>query len=92
VDDEIASGPGFAVILNQQISDTKETVGITTNAMAIVLTNFGPGDATGTIDFGQSTASLTVIPEPATWVEMLAGFGAVGLLLTRARTKSKAAA
>jgi hypothetical protein len=83
---------GLSVILNQQIPDTKETEGITTNAIAIVLTDFGPTHVTGSIDFGQSEASLTVIPEPATWVEMLAGFGAVGLLLVRARTRSRAAA
>src|SRR4029077_19751710 len=84
--DEIASGTGFSVILNQQIPSTG---GITTNAIAIVLKDFGPSDVTGNIDFGQSTASLTVVPEPATWVEMLAGFGAVGLLMARARTTSK---
>ena len=90
--EEIASGTGFSVILNQQILSTAETKGITTNAIAIVLKDFGPSDVTGNIDFGQSTASLTVIPEPATWVDMLAGFGAVGLLMARARSRSKATA
>ena len=90
VNDTILTMAGLTVILNQQIPDTKETQGITTNAIAIELSNFGPGAASGSIDIGQSEASLTVIPEPATWVEML--FGAVGLLLLRARTRSKAAA
>ena len=33
-----------------------------------------------------------MIPEPATWVDMLVGFGAVGLLMARARSRSKATA
>ena len=53
--EEIASGMGFSVILNQQILSTAETKGITTNAIAIVLKDFGPSDVTGNIDFGQST-------------------------------------
>ena len=85
---------GLTVTLNQQIPDKTETEGITTNAIAITFTNFHVGDnvVNGSVDIGQSEASLTVIPEPATWVEVLAGFGAIGLLLVRARTRSKAAA
>jgi hypothetical protein len=84
---------GVTVTLNQQIPDTTETEGITTNAIAIDFTSFhvGPNVVNGAIDIGQSEASLAAIPEPATWLEMLVGFGAVGLL-ARARPRSKAAA
>ena len=80
--DVILSLPGLTVTLNQQIPDTNETAGITTNAIAIDFTNFaiGPNHVNGAVDIGQSMASIGVIPEPATWVEMLAGFGAIGLL------------
>jgi hypothetical protein len=83
----------LTVTLNQQIPDRTETEGITTNAIAINFTDFhvGPNAVNGAVDIGQSAASLTVIPEPATWVEMLAGFGALGLLVW-GRHKSKAAA
>jgi hypothetical protein len=86
--------PGLTVTLNQQIPDKTETEGITTNAIAIDFADFhvGLNAVNGAVDIGQSAASLTVIPEPATWVEMLAGFGAVGLLLVRGRPRSRAAA
>ena len=91
--DVIFSLPGLTVTLNQQMPDTTETAGIITNAIAINFTNFaiGPNHVTGAVDIGQSMVSIGVIPEPATWVEMLAGFGAVGLL-TWGRTRTKGAA
>jgi hypothetical protein len=94
VDDVVVAIPGLSVVLNMQTPDTKEAEGITTDAIAIGFTDFpiGPNVVSGTIVLGQSEASLSVIPEPATWVEMLAGFGAVGLLMARARTRSKATA
>ncbi|MBV8796606.1 MAG: PEPxxWA-CTERM sorting domain-containing protein [Hyphomicrobiales bacterium] len=84
---------GVVVTLNQQIPDTTETQGVTTNAIAINLVDFHVGSnvVNGAIDIDQSAASLAVIPEPATWVEMLVGFGVVGLLV-RGRTGSAAAA
>jgi hypothetical protein len=84
---------GVTVTLNQQIPDTTETEGFTTNAIAIDFADFhvGPNVVNGAIAIGQSEASLAAIPEPATWVELLVGFGAVGLL-ARARPRSKAAA
>jgi hypothetical protein len=91
--DVIFNSGGLTVTLNQQIPDTAETEGITTNAVAINFTDFhvGPNVVNGAVDIGQSAASLIVIPEPAIWVEMFVGFGAVGLL-ARARTRSKAVA
>jgi hypothetical protein len=38
----------------------------------------GPNHVSGTVDIGQSMASFAVIPEPATWVMMLAGFAGLG--------------
>jgi hypothetical protein len=91
--DVIFNTGGVIVTLNQQIPDTTETQGVTTNAIAINLVDFHVGSnvVNGAIDIDQSAASLAVIPEPATWVEMLVGFGAVGLLM-RGRTWSAAAA
>jgi PEP-CTERM motif len=63
------------------------------DAIAINFTNFavGPNHVNGAVDIGQSMASIAIIPEPATWAMMLAGFGALGLL-TWGRTRAKSAA
>jgi hypothetical protein len=94
IDDTIFSEPGLAVILNQQIPDTTETAGITTNAIAIDFNNFaiGPNDVNGAVDIGQSMASFVVIPEPATWVMLLAGFAGLGFAGYRTPRKSAAIA
>jgi PEP-CTERM motif len=92
--DVIFSEPGLAVILNQQIPDTTETAGITTNAVAIDFNNFalGSNHVSGAVDVGQSMASIAVIPEPATWAMMLAGFAGLGFAGYRASRKSAAIA
>jgi hypothetical protein len=92
--DVIFSEPGLAVILNQQIPDTTETAGITTNAVAIDFNNFalGSNHVNGAVDVGQSMASIAVIPEPATWAMMLAGFAGLGFVRYRASRKSTAIA
>jgi PEP-CTERM motif len=92
--DVIFSEPGLAVILNQQIPDTTETAGITTNAVAIDFNNFalGPNQVTGAVDIGQSMASIAIVPEPATWAMMLAGFAGLGFASYRASRKSAAIA
>jgi hypothetical protein len=94
LNDEIISEPGLAVILNQQIPDTTETAGITTNAIAIDFNNFalGPNLVNGAVDIGQSMASFAVIPEPATWVMLLAGFAGLGFAGYRTPRKSAAIA
>jgi hypothetical protein len=80
--------------LNQQIPDTTETAGITTNAIAINFTNFavGPNHVNGAVDIGQSMASIAIIPEPATWAMMLAGFAGLGFAGYRASRKRSAIA
>jgi hypothetical protein len=87
--DVIFSLPGLTVTLNQQIPDTTEIAGITTNAIAIDFNSFavGPNHVNGTVDIGQSMASFAVIPEPATWAMMLAGFAGLGFAGYRASRK-----
>jgi hypothetical protein len=94
VNDVILSEPGLTVTLNQQIPDATETAGITTNAIVIGFNDFavGPNHVSGTVDIGQSMASFAVIPEPATWVMMLAGFAGLGFAGYRASRKSAAIA
>jgi hypothetical protein len=46
----------------------------------------------GAVDIGQSMASFVVIPEPATWVMLLAGFAGLGFAGYRASRKSDAIA
>ena len=91
--DLIFDSGGLTVTLNQQIPDTSETAGISTNAIAIDFVHFPANTnvVNGSIDIASSTASIVAIPEPAIWLEMLAGFGAVGLLMW-GRTWSKGAA
>jgi hypothetical protein len=76
----IFSEPGLTVTLNQQIPDTTETAGITTNALAIDFTRFPVGSnfVNGAVDIGQSTASFSVVPETSTWAMMLLGFVGLG--------------
>src|SRR5271156_2654916 len=78
--DVIFSKGGLTVILNQQIPDTTETAGITTNAIAFDFVHFpvGPNHVNGAVDIGDSKASIAVIPEPATWAMMLIGFAGLG--------------
>jgi hypothetical protein len=96
VNDVIFNMGGLSVVLNQQIADPSESAGITTNAIAIDFTNLpiGPNVVNGSIDIGQSKASIILgIPEPATWAEMLAGFVGLGFLMAfRTRAKGEAPA
>ena len=84
---------GLTVTLNQQIPDKTETEGITTNAIAIDFADFhvGSNAVNGAVDLGQSTASIAIIPEPATWAEMLVGFaGLLGFAAYRTSRRSAA--
>jgi hypothetical protein len=84
----------LTVILNQQIPDSTETAGVTTNAIAIDFNNFalGPNHVNGAVDIGQSMASFNVVPEPATWVMLMAGFAGLGVAGYRTPRKSAAIA
>jgi len=46
----------------------------------------------GAVDIGQSMASIAIIPEPATWAMMLAGFAGLGFAGYRASRKRSAIA
>jgi hypothetical protein len=91
--DVILSLAGLTITLNQQIETVIDGgIAIETNAIAIDFSNFvlGTGLVNGDIIIANSFAS---VPEPATWVEMLAGFGAVGFLMVgRAKANKTAAA
>jgi hypothetical protein len=91
--DVIFNSGGLKITLNQQTPDVAETAGITTDALVVDFTAvpFGPNVVNGDVVVSSSEASITVVPEPASWIEMLLGFGAVGFLM-RGRAKAKAAA
>lgn len=85
---------GLRVVLNEQIY-TSNTVGITTTeslvttALRITYSDFLIGGRllNGDIYLAQSEASFTsVVPEPATWGMLIAGFGIVGMAARRRRT------
>ena len=77
---DLVAIPGLTVTLNQQIADTSESAGITTNAIAVDFTGFL--GVTGSIDVAQSFASIDVttpsVPETSTWAMMLLGFAGLG--------------
>ena len=92
---------GLRIVLNEQIpsGNNVSTAGITTNAIHVAFTNFllGTNLLNGDIVVADSRASITGVgaapgvPEPATWVEMVAGLGLVGLVARRRQRRSIAA-
>ena len=82
---DLVSIPGLTIVLNQQIPDTSELGGITTNAIALDFT--GLLGVTGSIDVAQSIASVDVttptVPETSTWAMMLIGFAGLGFAAFR---------
>lgn len=92
VNDEIFDLGGLTITLNQQTLSGNGYDGkaIATDAIAIDFSSvpLGTGLVNGQIVIANSVAS---VPEPATWVDMLAAFGGAGLLMLR-RAKSQAAA
>jgi hypothetical protein len=87
---------GISIILNEQIrsGDGVTGAGIITNALHARFTNFllGSGLLNGDIIVSDSRAAITgqttvqMVPEPAVWLELIAGFGAVGVVARRRRT------
>jgi hypothetical protein len=90
--DVIFNVAGLTITLNQQIPDLSESAGITTNAIALDFNKFpfGTNLVNGSVDVGQSFASLNV-PEPSTWAMMLAGFAGLGYAGYRRAREPRAA-
>jgi hypothetical protein len=90
--DVILNLAGLTITLNQQTLSGNGFDGkaIVTDAIAINFSSvpLGAGLLSGQIVIANSAAS---VPEAATWLDLLAGFGAAGLLMLR-RGKSKTAA
>jgi hypothetical protein len=75
---------GLTITLNQQIPDSSESAGITTNAIALDFNHFpiGLNVVNGSLDIAQSFASINVVnvavPEISTWAMLLLGFAGLG--------------
>lgn len=54
---------------------------LTSTAAGALTTAFGVADLTGASIGSAATSPLSAIPEPATWLMLIVGFGAVGLAL-----------
>lgn len=82
---------GLTITLNQQSASLFDNTRVLiTNAIGISFANYLLGGSTlnGTITVGQSIAEIsadTPVPEPATWLQLLAGFVLVGTLARRQR-------
>ena len=87
---------GIRIVLNEQIvggnGDTSQA--LTTNAIDIRLNNYllGGRSLTGNLIVGNSYASIDIddaiiptpgVPEPAVWLQLIAGFGLTGAVLRR---------
>ena len=87
---------GIRIVLNEQIvggnGDTSQA--LTTNAINIRLNNYllGGRSLTGNLIVGNSYASIDIddaiiptpgVPEPAVWLQLIAGFGLTGAVLRR---------
>ncbi|OYQ24728.1 hypothetical protein CHU93_15325 [Sandarakinorhabdus cyanobacteriorum] len=83
---------GLSIVMNEQVS-TGVLGGIerfVTNAMRISFNNYlvGGQSLSGDVIIAQSAGQMlidpgAVVPEPATWLQMILGFGLVGLLARR---------
>ncbi len=84
---------GLRIILNEQTSFTNGSTfeSLVTNALRINFNNFilGGRTLTGDLIVGQSRASIDVsaaaVPEPAVWLQLLAGFGLTGMIVRSRR-------
>jgi hypothetical protein len=92
---------GLKITLNEQIGSDITAGGITTqslttNALHVVYNGFALANGSllnGDIIVGQSQVSATqaaAVPEPATWVMSILGFGMIGGMLRRQQVKVRA--
>lgn len=83
------------IVLNEQVKTTTSTsAAISTNAIRVIFANYdivGLGQVSGDIIVAHSQAriidAVAEVPEPATWVQMIAGFALVGGLTRRSRRR-----
>lgn len=86
---------GLSIVLNEQLfsGNGVDTLGLTTNAIHVAFRDFLVGGSllTGDIIIGSSSAAIAVtpdagaVPEPATWLQLITGFGLIGVLLRSRR-------
>lgn len=86
---------GLRVTLNQQSASLYENTRVLiTNAIGINLTNYllDGRSLSGTVTIGQSIVEYEgsdPIPEPASWMQLIAGFALAGVFQRRQKTRSK---
>jgi hypothetical protein len=94
---------GLKITLNEQIGSSLlmngiTTQSLTTNALHVAYNGFALANGSllnGDIIVGQSQVSATqvaAVPEPATWVMSILGFGMIGAMLRRKPTEARALA
>lgn len=93
---------GISILLNEQIVGGNGTTAqsLTTNAINIRLLNYSLGGKllTGNLIIGHSYAEVNFdipdpqpsVPEPAVWLQLIAGFGLTGIVVRRRRTLAAA--
>ncbi|WP_185965146.1 PEPxxWA-CTERM sorting domain-containing protein [Glacieibacterium frigidum] len=83
---------GLRIILNEQTpigTQSASSAGISTNAIRLIFDGFsiGGGLLSGDVIIAHSEAqindAITSVPEPATWAQMILGFGLIGLVARR---------
>lgn len=83
---------GLRIVLNEQTpvgAQSATSAGISTNAIRLIFNRFaiGGGLLSGDIIIAHSEAQIgdavSAAPEPATWVQMILGFGLIGLVARR---------
>lgn len=83
---------GLRIVLNEQTplgAQTATSAGISTNAIHLIFNSFsiGGGLLSGDIIIAHSEAQIGdavgSVPEPATWAQMILGFGLIGLVARR---------
>lgn len=91
---QLGVGPlaSLRIVLNEQTAigaQTGTSAGISTNAIRLIFNSFsiGGGLLSGDVIIAHSEAQINdavgAVPEPATWAQMILGFGLIGLVARR---------